>query len=152
MHRYTFTGSLMLGATLTLGACNRAEKMTPGTEVQTQSAQQAATPTSLSGCLKAGEAGDTFVLTTARADGAGDPATYQLVGSKAAGLGEHIGHRVEVTGTVQAQQEVATRSTAQSAQERPAGTSGTPTVQTRAEIEIRRLAVDSVKPLDEKCE
>lgn len=154
MHRYTTATSLMLCASLAVAgaACNRGEKMTPGSEVQTQSAQPAKTPMTVAGCLKAGEAEDTYVLTTERAEGAAEPATYQLVGEQTAGLRDHIGRRVQVQGTMEAQQEIATRSTAKSAEERPAGTSGTPTVQTRSEVDIKHLSVTSVKPLGDKCE
>ena len=153
MYRNMIAASLALCVAVATGACNRdQEKMTTAADVQTQSpAQPANTPTTIAGCVKAGEAADTYVLTTARAEGSGEAATYQLVGDQAAALREQIGRRVEVSGTMEAQQETASRSTAQP-EERPTGTSGTPTVRTKAEIEIRRLSVTSVNPLGEKCD
>lgn len=152
MYRSTISTSLVLSAALAGAACNRdRDKMTPATEVQSQSAQPANTPLTVAGCVKAGDADDTYVLTTARAEGAAEPATYQLVGSQTASLRDHVGRRVEVSGTMQAQQEVASRSTAQST-ERPTGTIGKPTVQTRSEVDIKRLSVSSIRPLGDKCD
>lgn len=150
--RITFA-TIALGAAIATGACSRDEKMTTASESQTQAAQAANTPMTVAGCVKAGDAADTYVLTTARTEGAPtDAATYELVGDQVASLRDHIGRRAEVSGTLQAQQEIASRSTAKPADERPTGTSGTPTVQTRTEVEIKRLAVTSVKPLGDKCD
>jgi hypothetical protein len=125
--------------------------MATSADVQTQSAKTANTPTTLTGCLKAGEADGLLVLMTARTEGNSDAATYQLVGDQVATMRDHIGRRVEVKGIVQAEQEVASRSTAKP-EERPTGTAGAATVQTRTEIEIKQLAVTEMKPIDEKCE
>lgn len=159
MHRFTNPtrttfATLILSAVVASGACNREpEKLTTAAESQTQAATPTNMPTTVAGCVKAGEAADTFVLTTARAEGApADAATYELVGDQVAGLRDHIGRRAEVSGTVQARQEIASSSTAKPADERATGTSGTPTVQTRTEIDIKRLSVTSVKRLDEKCD
>ena len=154
MNRHLIGAVLVAGIALASGACNRdADKMATSTDVQTQSAQPAKTPVTLQGCVKAGDAADTYVLTTARTAGSGDTATYQLVGEKIEGLREQVGRRVEITGTIEAQREIASRTTARPEdEERPTGTSGTPTVQTRSEIEIKRLSVGSVKPLSESCE
>ena len=151
--RITFA-TIAFGAAIATGACSREpEKMTTASDSQTQAAQAASTPMTVAGCVKAGEAADTYVLTTARAEGAPtDAATYELVGDQVASLRDHVGRRAEVSGTIQAQQEIASRSTAKPADERAIGTSGTPTVQTRTEIEIKRLAVTSVKPLGDKCD
>jgi hypothetical protein len=152
MQNKTLAGSLLLCVTIAVGACKPAdEKMATATDVQTQSAKPVNMPVTLTGCLKAGQADDMLVLTTARTEGSSEAATYQLVGDETAKLREHIGRRVEVSGTVQAQQEAASRTTARP-EERPTGTSGTPTVQTQTEVEIKRLAVSSAKPLDEKCD
>ncbi len=153
MHRSTLN-AFLLCAVLAAGACNREgdkQKMVGGSEAQTESARSAMTPTTVAGCLKAGDAENIYVLATAPTEGAPEPATYQLVGDRTANLREHIGNRIEVKGTVEAQQEIATRSTAKAPEDQPTGTSGTPRVQTRAEIEIKRLSVESVKPLGEKC-
>ena len=152
MHQKTITGSVLLCVTIAVGACKPAdEKMATATDVQTQTAQQGNMAVTVIGCLKAGQADDMLVLTTARTEGGGEAATYQLVGDQTASLREQIGRRVEVSGMVQAQQEMASRTTARP-EDRPTGTSGTPTVQTRTEIEIKRLQVKSAKSLEEKCE
>ena len=127
--------------------------MTTASDSQTQAAQAANTPMTVAGCVKAGERRIRDVLTTAGPRVRQRmPATYELVGDQVASLRDHVGRRAEVSGTIQAQQEIASRSTAKPADERPTGTSGTPTVQTRTEIEIKRLAVTSVKPLGDKCD
>lgn len=159
MTRQTIATSLVLGTALVAGACNRGQETTPATpEVQTQTAQPATNmPVTVEGCVKAGDAADTYVLTAARAEGSTDTATYQLVGQQTDQLRDHIGRRVEVSGTVEAQQEIAASQTAKAEpgegnRDRATGTTGTPTVQTKTEIEIKRLSVSAVKPLQDKCD
>ena len=157
MHSHRIAKSIIVSGGVVLaiasGACNRKQDTRPVSEVQTQTAQPANQPMTVSGCLKAGEAADTYVLTAARTDGAGDTATYQLVGPQAVNMNDHVGRRVEVNGTLIAQQEIAsTASPLPAEKERATGTTGTPTVQTRTEIDIKRLTVASVKPLGDKCE
>ena len=156
MHRYCSRPLLICGV-VALGlsaACNRGPKATTVAEVQSQTAQPTNQPMTVTGCLKAGEAAGTFVVTAARSAGSSsDTATYQLIGEQAANLQEHVGRQVEVSGTMQAHQEIATTATPQPpANERATGTSGTPTVQTKTEVDIRRLAVTSIKPLGDKCD
>jgi hypothetical protein len=143
---------LACGLTLALaaGACGGGDEEAPVAERQAQTAQPANTPTTIAGCLKAGEAADTFVLSVAQTQGSGDTATYHLTGSEGVNLRDHVGQNVEVSGTIRAQQELASRAPAQPA-ERATGTSGTPTVQTRTEIDIKQLDVASVKPLGGSC-
>ena len=74
-----------------------------------------------------------------------------LVGDETAKLREHIGRRVEVDGTVQAQQETASRTTARPKSGRPARAERR-RCRFQTEIEIKRLWVSSAKPLDEKCD
>lgn len=143
----------VVAAAAVTGGCNRAEEPETVSTGQSQSAQPANQPLTAVGCLKAGEADGTFVLTAARTTGSDQTATYQLVGPAGVNLQDHIGQRVEVSGTIQAQQEVASRTTAVPAEEdRPSGTSGTPTVVTKTEIDIKRVSVAAVKPLGETCE
>ncbi len=138
------------------GACGRNEQATSVPEVQSQATHPANTPISVAGCLKAGEASDTYVLTSARAEGRAESATYQLVGGPDTNLRERIGERVQVSGTLEARQTSASQTVATPAEgDRSTGTSGTagtPTVQTRTNVEINRLSVDSVTPLGEKCD
>jgi hypothetical protein len=107
--------------------------------------------TTVTGCLAAGDAANTFVLNAARAEGATDSATYHLVGANSAELRDHIGEQVRVSGTVTSGTTVAERSAPQAETDKPEATTGTPTVQTQTDVQIRRLAVSSVSPQGGKC-
>jgi hypothetical protein len=157
MHRQRSARAMVVCAaivmTLASGACRKAQKSTSVAESQSQSAQPANQPLTIAGCLKAGEAPDTFVLTAARTDGSGETATYQLSGPADVNLKDHLGHRVEVNGTVNNQQEIASSTTAvPNDRSRPTGTSGSPKVETKTEIDIKRVSVTSVKAISDKCE
>ena len=108
-------------------------------------------PVTLTGCLRAGEATDTFVLTTAQTRDSAETATYHLTGVQGVTLRDHIGQQVEVNGVVRSEQEMASASASREA-ERATGTTGTPTVQTRTQLQVRQLEVTSVKPAGAKCE
>lgn len=131
--------------------CNRGENATPVTDTQTATPVRTANqPMTVTGCLRAGEAADTFVLTT----GGTDVATYNLVGREGVNLADHVGHQVEVNGILTAQQETASRAEtpAENARkEQATGTSGTPTVATRTNVDIRRLEVNTVRPTGGDC-
>ena len=138
---------------VTSGACRQKPKSTSVAESQSQSAQPANQPVTIAGCLKAGEAPETFVLTAARTGGSNETATYQLVAAPDVNLKDHVGHRVEINGMVNTQQEIASRTTAvPNERSRPTGTSGSPKVETKTEIDIKRVSVSSVKPISDKCE
>ena len=62
-----------------------------------------------------------------------------------------IGERVQVSGVLASQQEVASRSTP-SQQDKATGTAGTPTVQTQTRVDMRTLRVNSLNPQGAKCE
>ena len=83
--------------------------------------------------------------------GVAQTANYQLVGVKGVDLRQHIGKRVQVTGVLATQQEIATRSTP-TQQDKATGTAGKPTVQTETQIDMRTLQVNSVNPQGGKCE
>ena len=108
-------------------------------------------PMTLTGCLRAGEATDTFVLTTAQTRDSAETATYHLTGVQGVNLRDHIGRRVEVDGVVRSEQEMASSSASRPA-ERAEGTAGTPTVQTRTQLQVRQFEVRSVKPAGGSCE
>lgn len=151
MQYHRILGALTFcGAAALAGACT-SQPEAPAAEVQSQQATASNTPTTISGCLKAGEAADTFVLTAAKTEGSADTATYQLVGAEGVNLRDQVGRQVEVSGVVDQQQQTASRSDSTPA-DRAAGTSGTPTVQTRTEIDIKQLRVTNVKPLGERCD
>jgi hypothetical protein len=150
MSRYSVITSFVVASVCLSAACNRGEPVPPA-EVQSQVAQPANQPIAVRGCLKAGEASDTFVLTAARSEGSNETATYVLVGKEGVNLRDHIGRQVEVNGVVRAEQEMASRSGAQPA-DKATGTAGTPTVQTRTQVELKRLDVSAIKPTGDRCE
>jgi hypothetical protein len=124
----------------------------PALETQTITPPQAtATPERVQGCLHAGEASGTFVLTASATDTKMDAATYQLLGTPET-LREHVGKRVEVSGTIVAEQTAQTRGATAPAEDRAKGTSGTPTVQASTELEVKRLQVAGVTPVAGDCE
>ena len=105
-------------------------------------------PVTVNGCLRAGEAENTFVLTAAAADPDSKSATYQLIGHDVS-LRNYVGQQVEVSGTLRAEEAIATNGVA--AQKPEKGTEGTPTVETRTELDVKQMTVNSVKPTGERC-
>jgi hypothetical protein len=117
----------------------------------------------VSGCLSGGPDGR-FVLTaapdkgvtTAARPGMGERDTFSYVLVGGANLQQHVGKRVEVSGTLAGhRQEVETEAKTEG-QSRPTGTSGTrdqPKVDTKAEVdvEIRQLSVSAIRELDVTC-
>jgi hypothetical protein len=142
--------STVVALALCATACRGQNEATVPADPTTASApQERSQPMTVAGCLRAGEAADTFILTAAATEGSQQPGTYQLVGNTAS-LADHIGNRVEVSGTLESEQELATRTQAIE-KERPKGTSGTPTVETKSEVEVRRLEVASAKRISGDC-
>jgi hypothetical protein len=145
---------VVLGAciALTTAGCGRDEKSTPPAEDRAQAAQPANHPQIVTGCLKAGDAPDTFVVTAARTAGSTETATYQLLGKTDVNLADHIGRQVEVSGTVKETRELASRDRPPAAQ--PQGTTGDskPVVETRTEVDIKKIDISAVKPLGNRCE
>ena len=153
--RYSALLSSALLAVFAVAGCNRSEQATtPVAESQTQHpVQPANTPLTVSGCLRGGDAADTFVLTTSGA-AIGDStasATYQLAGGTGVNLRDHIGRRIEVNGVLRAQQQTESRASGPAANA-PTGTAGTPRVETRTEVDIKHLDVSSVKPIADDCD
>jgi hypothetical protein len=107
-------------------------------------------PTTVTGCLRSGNAEDTFVLTTKVPDSA-NAATYNLNANAQVNLRQYIGQEVEVSGTTRSEQQV-TSSSGATPQKPVKGTSGTPTVETKTEVDVRQLDVNSVRPTGQKCE
>jgi hypothetical protein len=136
-------------------ACRRSNNETPPVaQIQSQTPPQAVNqPVTLTGCLRAGEASDTFVLTASQTKDGETPATYLLV-SKDSGVNfrENVGERVEITGVVTTQQQVSTMTPPAPPANKPTGTAGTPTVETQAKLEMRRLEVNSVNRLGAHCD
>ena len=132
-------------------ACNRGEDAVATAEKESASQVQSPNQTvTVVGCLRAGEASETFVLTTPRST-TGDPAaTYQLVGADEVNLRDHIGRQVEVSGILSTQQRLSTRSTTDPAPN-PTGTAGTPEVSTTTQLDIKRLDVQRVRAVGDEC-
>ena len=137
------------------GACNSNKNKQTTPDLQTSTGEQPrAQAVTVTGCVRAGTlAENTWVLITdpSGAATAGQTPTYQLVGGDATALRNTVGQRVEVSGTVEAEQQVATSSGA-IPESRAKGTSGTPTVETKTTVDIRRLDVTSVKPTGDRCQ
>jgi hypothetical protein len=149
--RLLFLSSAAAVLVLTSSACSQEDARStvppdPTTASQPQPRNQ---PMTVTGCLRAGEAANTFVLTAAGAEGTAEPATYELVGTSVQ-LTDHIGDRVEVTGTLESEQDLRSRTSATEA-EKPKGTTGTPVVETQTKVEIRRLEVSAVRPISGDC-
>jgi hypothetical protein len=147
-----FCGAVMLGS----AGCGGSEEPQPAPPAEATAQTPAVPqnkPMTLTGCLRAGEGTDTFVLTTAQAQQSAETATYQLRGAQGVNLRDHIGQRVEVSGVVRSEQEMASSSASRpAANEKATGTTGTPTVQTRTQLQVRELDVNSITPTGGKCE
>lgn len=142
--------ALLTATTLACGGADEPE--TPPVQSSSQTTQPLNRPTTVTGCLRAGDAENTYVLTTTQTENGVNPATYQLAGNAGVNLQDHVGDRVEVSGTLTEQQHVATTEAPTKADEKARGTSGTPTVQTGTQLAVRRLEVTGVKALGGECE
>jgi len=143
-------GMVAAGMTLALCACNREKSIAP--ELQTTSGEKPRMEeTKATGCLKSGLADNTLVLTASKDQGALETATFQLTGPERLGLRDYVGQKVEVAGTIQSEQELT--SLGQATEQKAAkGTSGTPTVETKSEVNIKRLSVTTVTPTGIRCD
>ena len=109
-------------------------------------------PITVTGCLRRGAAEDAFVLTAVQQQNAGAPtATYQLVGKQGVDFRSHIGQQVKISGTLGTQTDVASKGSAET-DPKAKGTSGTPTVQTRTDLQLRTLRVDALTPQSGSCQ
>ena len=143
---------LTLGALLTVTGCNRAKSMPAGESQAATPVQTTNTPTSVKGCLRAGDAAGTYVLTADRTTTGEQTATYQLQAAANVPLADHVGKQVEVSGVITTQQEVTTRTTPQAAKPaETAATTGRPTVSTATELDVRRMEVHQVRHLSANC-
>jgi hypothetical protein len=156
MQRRPILSAAALAAALVAGtfsaACGNDEKAVPAAEIQSQTPVQATNqPTTITGCLRAGESTGTFVLTTTQT-AQEQTATYQLTPAQNVDLASNVGQRVEVNGVIRTQQEIAARTKSTPADDRATGTSGTPNVQTTTEVSIKQLDVSAVRPLGDRCD
>lgn len=144
-----------IAAVSALGAgCSRTkEAQPPAAQTQTQTPVQTLnTPESVTGCLRAGDAPDTFVLTTSQTEDGRPPVTYAVVGMSGVNLTEHVGERVAINGVVRQQQSTTTGSASAPATDKPQGTSGTPSVETTATLQMKRIEVSAINRVAGDCE
>ena len=135
-------------------ACQRSNKnATPTAQTQTATAAQAVNqPMTVTGCLRAGDASETFVLTASETKDGTSPATYMLAANNGVNLRDNVGKHVEVTGVLSTEQQVSTTSPATAPRNKPTGTSGTPTISTQTQLDMRRLEVNSLTKLGDSCD
>ncbi len=135
-------------------ACQRSDKSAPPTaQIQAQTPPQPVNqPMTVTGCLRAGEASDTFVLTASETKDGTTPATYVLVSNPGVNLRDNVGNHVSVTGVLSTEQRVATTTPPTAPQNKPTGTSGTPAVSTQTQLDMRKLEVSSVSKLGDRCD
>jgi len=141
---------VLAAASLTVAmtaACNRKPQV-PEEQTTTGEQPRAQAITAI-GCLKAGLAENTFVLNTAKSDGSFETTTYQLIAPTRLSLRDHVNHQVEVGGMLRAEERIASKGTVQ---EEPAkGTTGTPTIETTTQLDLKKLDVTSIKPISAEC-
>jgi hypothetical protein len=142
------TIAIVLPLVTAAASCGR--KSTAPEAQQTTGVQPRSDPTSVTGCLRAGAAEDTFVLTTTAPDSP-NAATYNLNANAEVNLRQYVGQRVEVGGVVRSEQQV-TSSSGATPEKAAKGTSGTPTVETKTALDVRQIDVRSVRATGEKCQ
>jgi hypothetical protein len=149
------TGLCIVAVAYGAAACRSNKKdTTPVAQIQTQTPPQAVNqPVTVTGCLRAGDASDTFVLTTSETRDGATPATYVVVSNTSGvNLRDNIGERIEVTGVLTTQQQASTTTPPAPPANKPTGTAGTPKMQTQAELDMRRIAVNSVNRVGGHCD
>jgi hypothetical protein len=142
--------AFLISAAVAIGAVG-CERNTPADEMQTMTVQPRMESVSTSGCLRGGMAENTFVLTTGGMEPMqpeSEATTYHLMGH-AVDLREFVGQRVEVTGTLRSASEIASKGAP--IEEKTEGTSGTPTIETKTELSVKELTVESVKATGDRC-
>jgi hypothetical protein len=121
----------------------------------------------VTGCLTASARGDRFVLTpikkdalagemAARTTGVAPTYTYELRGGSGTNLRAHIGQQVSVTGVLDRNYEKDTDidrdEQTQAAPARPGDPKPTVETEEKAELELRRLQVKTVKSIGKPCD
>lgn len=144
--------SVILTATFA-AACGGDDQQVPAATSESQVSRQTNQPTTVTGCLRAGDAADTFVLTTTATEGDSRSVTYHLTDPGNVTLKDHIGKQVQVSGVVEAQAQIVARESAKPAENATgtAGAPGTPTVQTGTRLSVQRMDVKSIQPTGEEC-
>jgi hypothetical protein len=142
--------TVVLALSVAVLAVGCTSKSTVPDAQQTSGVQPRMDQTTISGCLRSGDADGTFVLTSQAAESA-KAATYHLTGNDRVNLRDYVGQQVEVSGVVRSEQEV-TSSSGATPEKAAKGTSGTPTVETKTDLDVRQLDVNTVRPTGSKCE
>lgn len=145
----------LAGATMSAG-CGRdaGDDVTPVAQGQTERAiENLARDVTVLGCLRAGEAANTFVVTASEAGPEGTTRTYALSypADQPEDLQEHVGGQVEVQGIVRAQHAVTGATPSTPPANEPVGTGGEPRVQTTTTLAVEQLEVRTLRPLGEAC-
>lgn len=143
---FVATAALAAALSVAVGGCSRDETAPVAESQATTQARTDKQPVTVTGCLRAGEAAETFVLTS----GGPGAATYNLVGVEGVNLLDHTGKLVEVNGVLVAQQQTASRVAAPAA-DKATGTAGTPAVETRTTVDIRQIEVKTVRRTGGDC-
>lgn len=151
MSHRCIVGTVVVAAAIafTSAACSKDENRAP--ELATRTPEQSLDqPKTIDGCLRPSAAPNTFVLTASEVAGATTTATYQLIPKPGLDLQAYAGQDVHVSGTLRSSQTVATSGEVETA--KPAkGAAGSPTVETKTEVEVRKFDVDSVQPTGQRC-
>jgi hypothetical protein len=141
----------LIAAASVVAACSNDPEVPPA-QTQTEVSRQVDAPATVTGCLRAGDAASTFVLTTAQTVDGIPAATYHLTSTPDVDLRPHVGSRVEASGIVDSQSQIATREPSQPAANATGTAGSTPSVQTGTELAIKRFDVKSIKRVGGECE
>ncbi len=147
-----FKAAAVLAAAVVVVACGACSRDKASPELQTTTgAQPRNQPVDVSGCLRVGAAEDTFVLMASQETPSENATTtYQLQGPARLDLKSYVGKTVEVVGTMRAE-EVMTSDSGATPEKAAKGTSGTPAVETKTNLDVRQVSVDSVKAIADRC-
>ena len=147
-----YLATLMVAFAVT-AACGRDKQQVPPASSETAATRQTSVPTTVTGCLRSGDAANTYVLTTAVSEGAVEPKTYQLTTNGNVKLEDHVGKRVQVSGIVEEHAQISTRESPRPADNATgtAGQPGTPTVQTNTQLSVQRMEVRAIQATGGDC-
>jgi hypothetical protein len=149
------------------GVSAMAALLTLGPQNAAQNAQKSADELTVTGCLTGSARGDRFVLTptkkdplaaemTTRTTDVAPTYTYELHGGSGTNLRAHIGQQVSVTGVLDRNYEKDTdidrEQQTQAAPARPGDPKPTVETEEKAELELRRLQVKTVKSIGKPCD
>lgn len=145
----------LAGATMAAGCGREAEDATPVAQGQSERAiENLARDVRVLGCLRAGEAANTFVVTASEAGPEGTTRTYALhypAANQPDDLHDHVGRQVEVQGVVRAQDAVTSATPSTAPANEPVGTGAEPRVRTTTTLAVEHLEVNTLRPLGTAC-